>query len=279
LISAIASIAACGGSGSADGAVAGADAGPDVLVTSPGRAREAGADEPFDAGSPRWCNEQGQHTFCADFDGISLLDGWEWGGSNLAFKGVNSERSAPRALSITEAASSHDAGEYPDAPAFSKSVALTSPTSLHVGVDIEVESLGLVGDSIGVTPIMIALTHVEGTSTSYALAAQLSLRATKAEVTLWGTSASGAPFDPQGGGDLPSLPIAAWVRVELDLAVTPSGGTVTVTYDGKSVGHFDIAGIATTALNGAYLELGGLHPQFHPGDFVASFDNVLADAH
>lgn len=246
---------------------------------------EAGPDEPFDAGVSRWCSAQGKHSFCADFDGRDLLEGWQasFSGGDPSippYKAVPSDRSAPRAFSVTQPAASHDAGTFPESFVLGKAFTAASPTSLRVSFDLKVEQLGLDNDTYGRSPIMVALTHHEGMTTTYSLAAQLSLRATKTELHLWGADPDpDGGFVPSGGGTIESMPIGRWVHVELQLSATPSGGTATVSYDSKPAGTFDISGISTTGLNGAYLEIGARSAQYLPHDSIVVFDSVVADVH
>src|SRR3954453_9813033 len=95
------SVVACGDSLSD---AASTDAGPEAaaaLPRSPGP--DAEPDEPFDSGVVRWCSTQGPHSFCADFDGKSVTEGWQAFGTALGhYSAVASDRSPPRAFSVTQ---------------------------------------------------------------------------------------------------------------------------------------------------------------------------------
>ena len=66
--------------------------------------------------------------------------------------------------------------------------------------------------------------------------------------------------------------------IEVVLGVTATGGTATISLDGKPADSFDLDGITPTDLNAATLQIGARFA-FAPRDSKFEFDNVVMDVH
>lgn len=268
-------IVACGGGSASSGAPP--DGGVDGHVTKkPTPPNDVPDDQPDAAKPTTWCDRQGTHTFCSDFDKNDLAGEWDGIIDDLDdFKSVPSDRSPPHAVAFTDHASSPEGG-FPFAPSFVRELGVKSATKLKMSLDMRIDALGLADDHVGETPVFVSLTRRVGTTTYYSLAAELSLRKTYAELTTYTDADDGGFTIPTTVTTAP-LPQGRWVHVDLALTSDGAGNaTIDLSYDGQPAAQAHLTGVPS-GLGGAHVEIGAINPQFHPGDVVVAFDDVLVD--
>jgi hypothetical protein len=229
---------------------------------------------------PTWCDKQGTHAFCADFDSYDVGEGWDitvWGlppGGipGQKFEAVASDRSTPNALSITEPPIA--VGEKRGGTEFSREVSATNPKSVRVALALRIDSVGVDNDTHAMVPVYLGLWKREGTMTNYLASTYLGLRSTTTE--LLASVVEQEDFDLTV--DIEEFPRERWVDVELSMDLTASPPLATIRYDGKLAGEKSLAGLDVAEIEGASLKIGmTLSPTPHAAPFVALFDNVLVD--
>ena len=227
-----------------------------------------------DAGPKTWCDLQGAHDLCADFDSeFDLFHGFNEvvRGDDPAHRdeaaAVSSDRSAPYALHEKgDALPSPEGGQDPAGP-FSgtflvRSFGPTKSTKAHLAWDFRVDQ----NDDI--------LGHVfelEGRTAddkNIVFAASLSLTTDKS-------------FLAASNGTVPGLPPIAsgrWVHVEVALDDLGTGaGTATMSFDGSVVGSVPFTGkLADAAGTKLYLGVSRTAPS---GAYDIRYDNVVFDMH
>jgi len=225
-----------------------------------------------------WCKHQGTHTFCSDFDGKDVRDGWDgvWytgapgGLPGSKYEAVASDRSAPNALSIYEPAMGGE--EYRGGPTFSRRLGVTNLKGVRVALDLRIDAIGIDTDVHAMAPVSLTLAKTDDRGWEHVASASLDLRHTKTELL-----ASPAVDDADGAVASENLPRAKWVHVELDVDLASSPATVSMTYDGTQVAKGTYGALDVATIDLLDLQIGMTRNSPHASAFEASFDNVVLD--
>lgn len=264
-----AGVAACGESHAAT--VDGADAAPDVVKAA---VPDAGVGVDPSMGPATWCDRNGAHDFCADFDTDDPLHGFDdiTLGDDKAHVDLHelvaSDRSAPFALHESGATLPTPAtGQNPAGPfagtSFSKSFGQTKSTKATVAFDLRVdaneESLTFLVELEGRTAdeVKIVFNASLGLTPSSSMLSAVSV----------GQVASFAP-----------IAMGRWVHVTIALDDHGTGkGTATLSYDGVAVGSTQLDGRLADAAGTRFFL--GVMRTAPAGAYDVSFDNVTVDLH
>lgn len=255
-------VTACGGATStpSDGGVATVNPeGNEGLPSSP--SPSAPTQPPDESGSSaRWCDQQGMHSFCADFDGASVTEGWSNGLKALASGGITSspsDRSAPTAATIAQAPG--------DGASLGKW--LTGSSGARVALDTRVDDFG--SEAHVVTGLFL--------SKGEDPVASVFLTASEAAVVFELVVIGGNSLHRTS---LAALPRGKWTRVGLSLQQDANGNfTSSLEYDGVPMASLKYPHVTPQASpDSALLVVGPMDwPPKGNTSFRVSFDNVLAD--